>query len=132
MHGKTTQTTVREVFLNVRRFLSRRFPGFSHVELEERCQIVLKEREQSARAFMHVDHLREPHRVCTWEPAAKILETPYLTAIFLHEFGHLGSGKGELAADWWIMLHFGIPIEYKGNLNLEWVDPVLLHNMGLR
>jgi hypothetical protein len=35
----------------------------------------------------------------------------------------LGGGHSEPEANQWILENFGITIEYKGPLDLQWVDP---------
>ena len=70
---------------------------------------------------MHTRH--RPGKICTWYPAAKSLSRAHLTGLVLDEFGHLGSGAGDVVADRWVFIHFGIMIKYEGDLLLEKVSP---------
>lgn len=66
-----------------------------------------------------------PGTVCC-HPAAKKLSDSYLIGLFLHELGHMATNSGEKAADAWVFTQLGIPIEYRGELILEWVDPKII------
>lgn len=68
---------------------------------------------------MHVGH--KPGTVCALG-ICSTLPPNFLFGLLLHEFGHLGSGGGELDADYWILNTFGIRIEYRSSLDLEWID----------
>lgn len=68
---------------------------------------------------MHVGH--KPWIVCSLD-IVEALPDEYLFGLLLHEFGHMGSGGGERAADRWIEDTLQIRIYYKGPLDLEWVN----------
>jgi len=55
----------------------------------------------------------------------------FIYGIFLHEFGHIASRGGELAADAWVFQSFGIPIRYRTRQRLEWVSHEDLKRWGL-
>jgi hypothetical protein len=71
------------------------------------------------RAFMHMGHL--PRTVCMVRQAAALSDC-HLVGLMLHEFGHMGGGGAEPEADAWILKTFGIGIQYKGPMDLQWVD----------
>lgn len=73
---------------------------------------------------MHVGH--KQGAICALAVCER-LPVQFMTGLFLHEFGHLGSGGGELEADRWIFEKFRIRISYVSELDLECVDPFALH-----
>lgn len=76
---------------------------------------------------MHVGHRQGT--VCALAVCER-LPVQYMTGLFLHEFGHLGSGGGELEADRWILDTFGIRITYETELDIECVDPFALYRIS--
>lgn len=117
------QRRLKEVFRQVRAHLSKKFPRLKKASMGWCGGVRTSLRTGRRRAFMHVGHKSNSH-VCVW-PGTDLSE-PYLYGLFLHEFGHIGQGESESGADLWIMEHFGIPIEYKGPLCLEWVNPLII------
>ncbi len=114
-------------FRFTRAFVARVDPSMAFVRLKVDCPEVMESRLEPGvkgqRAFMHVGHLQGT--VCAWSGSAGLAQPGaegYLFGLLLHEFGHLGSRGGELAADAWVFDNFGIRIHYKSKLDLEWVD----------
>jgi hypothetical protein len=113
--------TFEEAFQKVRAFAATADPALSTTELLP-CGDVRGGKTpftRRSRAFMHTGHL--PSRIC-YAPPTRMLALNYIVGILLHEFGHLGSGGGEVEADTWVAAKLGIALEYKGKLCLEWVD----------
>jgi hypothetical protein len=81
-----------------------------------------------ARAFAHVGHVRKT--VCV-AGAIALLPLPFLVGILLHEFGHAAGNRSDLAADRWVFEKLGILIEYRSALDLEWVSPKTVREMGI-
>lgn len=106
-------------------FLCRIESFLCFARLRTDCQVIPAERRQGgiqgARSFMHTGHY--PNAVCAFPGSDKLGEN-YLFGLLLHEFGHLGAGTdlGERAADRWILDRTGIRIQYKTELDVEWVD----------
>lgn len=125
---------VRLWFRRVRAFVAKKFPDLARIELEERCPVIKQGRNRDGglagrRYFCHAGH--HPGMICAWSPAASRLKPPYLVGIFLHEFGHEATGGGEFEADSWVLAEFGIPLQYKGPLSLEWVSPRVILERGI-
>jgi len=103
-----------------------RFAGVS-AKLKIGCKTIDEQRKvpglSGRRSFMHVGDV--PGAVCA-HPAAKKLSDAQLIGLFLHELGHLATGSGDAQADAWVFTALGIPIEYRGKLMLEWVDPEII------
>lgn len=124
---KRSRRNLDTCFRIARGFVSKVDPRLAWTKLNVGCPEIEKFRKdhndrQGARAFMHVGHIRGS--ICTaWD--AERLPTPnILLGLFLHEFGHLGSGGGERDADRWVSENFGIPIFYRTRLDIEWIgDP---------
>ena len=111
-------------FRLTQRFVSSAKPSLAWTKFKVNCPEIVRFRTynpgtQGQRAFMHMGH--EQNTICSLSLAERLPEG-YLIGLFLHEFGHLGSGGGEREADQWILDHFGIRIQYVGALDLEWVD----------
>lgn len=114
-------------FERVKRFVSRSGPGFfslSDVTLNIGCKEILKFRQGHPgrigdRAFMHVEGWDRV--ICAAADAGKLPDS-YQVGLILHEFGHIGSGGGEQAADEWVLVNFGIMLHYMGPLEVEWVN----------
>ena len=111
-------------FSVARAFVASRWPAARFVRLKVGCPEIehLRRSGQGAvseRALMHVGHLQGT--VCA-SPAAGNHDDRYLFGLLLHEFGHLGSGGGEMDADRWVLEEFGVRILYDGPLDLERVD----------
>lgn len=115
----------KHLFYHVREFVSEKFPKLRKVVLGGFCDDIYRYRNDHAddlrgrRAFMHVGHHNGV--VCTWLPALRKLTPNHLIGLYLHEFGHISTGKGDDAADRWVERNFGIHICYTGSLALEWV-----------
>ena len=87
---------------------------------------------------MDREHEREPRHyaqavtaknVILWSRAIEDLDDDHLAGICLHEFGHIlnpldggTQGDQEMAADTAVLKQFGVPIQYKGPKELQWVD----------
>lgn len=69
---------------------------------------------------MHVEHLKG--KVCTILKAAALSDS-HLVGLLLHEFGHLAGGADEPAANAWVTAKLGVVIQYRGSMELQWVDP---------
>lgn len=127
-----TTRRIQSHFDRVWTFVKRRDRRLGRILLLVGCVHLERDRQRSGlagrRAFMHVGCV--PNRICV-SPTAENLPTEHLVGLFLHEFGHLGSGRGEPDADLWVMQKLGIPIEYKSGLELEWVDPRLVREKGI-
>jgi hypothetical protein len=126
--------SIFSIFLRVRAFVARKFPELEKTQLEAFCLGVERDRKKrkgllGRRSFAHVGH--RPGKICTWYPAAKGLSKNHLYGLFLHEFGHIAAGHGEMEADRWVFVHFGIAIEYRGNWMLEWVSPETVKARGI-
>jgi len=112
-------------FTVTKAFLCRIESSLCFARLRTDCQVIPAERHQGgiqgARSFMHTGHY--PNAVCAFSGSDKLGEN-YLFGLLLHEFGHLGAGteQGERAADQWIFERTGIRIQYKTELDIEWVD----------
>lgn len=122
--------TFEEAFQKVRSFVAATDPSLSSVELTP-CAEVRKgaSRAGRSRAFMHTGHL--PGRIC-YAPPTRLLSLNFIVGLLLHEFGHIGSGGGELEADNWVAVKLGIALHYKSKLCLEYVDSeVVRHILGL-
>jgi hypothetical protein len=78
------------------------------------------------RALMHVGCGRL--MVCTVRWAAGLADGN-LAPMFLHEFGHIGNGYTEPAANGWVLRNFGIKIEYRGPLDLQWLPPLTVRRI---
>jgi hypothetical protein len=118
---------VLDAFLRVRALVGKKFPSLYRTALNPWCDKVRDSRKTDPRAVMHV---AGPGVICTWVPFAARLSDATLAAIFLHEFGHV-AGHNEGAADQWVFRSFSLPIEYRGRLKLEWIDPALLKKARL-
>lgn len=110
-------------FQVIRAFVARAWPGARFVRLQIGCPEIEAFRSShpgtvGARSLMHVGH--KNGTVCALAICDQ-LPPSYVVGLFLHEFGHLGSGGGELEADAWVRDTFGIRIEYKSDLDIEWV-----------
>ena len=117
-------TRLGVAFAVARAFVSSRWPAAKFVRLKVGCPEIESLRRSgqgaaSERALMHVGHLQGT--VCASAAAGNQVDA-YLFGLFLHEFGHLGSGGGERDADQWILDEFGVRILYDGPLDLERVD----------
>jgi hypothetical protein len=120
--------TVRNLdaaFRLVRAFVARAWSPARFVRLAVGCQAIEDFRAShpgkvGQRSVMHVGH--KQGTVCALAFCDR-LPPGHLAGLFLHEFGHLGSGGGELEADQWVRETFGISIRYESELDLEWVDP---------
>ena len=113
-------------FRVVRAFVARAWPAARFVRLQVGCPEIAAFRRNNEgpigqRALMHVGHKQGV--ICALSICSRIPPS-FVTGLFLHEFGHLGSGGGELEADQWIRDTFGIGIQYRSELDLEWVDPI--------
>ena len=96
-----------------------------HVNLKPDCGELVDYRNShpgylGERALMHVGC--GALTVCSLRWAAGLSDSN-LAGLFLHEFGHLAGGDEEPAANFWVERVFGIRIEYKGPLDLEWILP---------
>lgn len=81
------------------------------------------------RAIMHVGCGRM--MVCTVRWAAGLADGN-LAPMFLHEFGHLGGGFDEPAANGWVKKNFGLEIQYRGPLDLQWLPPLTVRRILAR
>ena len=111
-------------FRVVQRFVSRRKQSLAWTRLILNCPEIVRFRKYNQgkpglRALMHTFH--EKNAICALSVAGQLADG-FVIGLFLHEFGHLGSGGGEREADRWILDNFGIRIQYVGELDLEWVD----------
>ncbi len=111
-------------FRVIRAFVARVWPGARFVRLQVGCPEIEAFRAAhpgrvGARSLMHVGHKQGV--VCALKICDK-LPPSYVVGLFLHEFGHLGSGGGELEADAWVRDMLGISIQYKSDLDIEWVN----------
>ena len=136
--GKVLSFTPRKAteldlcFRVIRAFVSKAWSPARFVRLQVGCQEIQTFRDThpgpvGARSLMHVGHKRGT--VCAI-PACNRLPANFLAGLFLHEFGHLGSGGGELEADRWILDTFGIRIYYKTELDLECIDQFAIHRIA--
>lgn len=107
------------VYSRVHAFVSSRCPELSSVEFQF-CPEVRKSAADPRRAYAHWGHVK--NTIC-YARQIKNLSKPHAIGVLLHEFGHVGSRGGESLADLWVIEVLGIPIQYRGKLNLEWVDP---------
>ena len=110
-------------FRVVRAFVAKAWPAARFVRLQIGCSEILAFRRNNEglvaqRALMHMGHKQGV--ICALSVCSR-LPPSFVTGLFLHEFGHLGSGGGELEADAWVRDVLGIRIEYKSALDLEWV-----------
>jgi len=121
-------------FKRVQEYISQHSPQLANISCQMFCPEIRAYRKQhpnirGRRAFMHVEH--HPDAICVWSPAAARLSKSHLVGLFLHEFGHLGSGGDDSAADRWVLVKIGLPIEYRGPLCLEWVSPAIIAERGI-
>jgi hypothetical protein len=112
-------------FRLVRAFVARTWSPARFVRLAVGCQAIEDFRKShpgkvGQRSVMHVGH--KQGAVCALALCDR-LPAGHLAGLFLHEFGHLGSGGEELEADRWVLDTFGISIRYESELDLEWINP---------
>lgn len=111
------------LFAAVYWLVTKKFSNLERVHLQYGCSEIADRKTrpgvQGRRAFMHVGHVEG--RICV-TPEANRLAPGFLLGMFLHEFGHIGSGGDDTEADRWVFEHFGIPVTYRGPLTLEWVS----------
>jgi hypothetical protein len=122
-----SEPRLQSVFQAVRQFVSRSCPEVAHVALKFDCKELIHFRKThpgylGERALMHVGC--GAGMVCSIRWAAGLSDSN-LAALFLHEFGHLAGGESEPSANGWVEKVFGIRIEYRGPLDLEWIPPVV-------
>ncbi len=133
--GRLLQFTSRKpvaldlCFRVIRAFVAKAWSPARFVRLSVGCREIEAFRAANPgkvgfRSLMHVGH--KQGTVCALAICER-LPVQYMAGLLLHEFGHLGSGGGELEADRWILDTFGIRIAYTGELDLECVDPFALH-----
>ena len=111
-------------FRVIRAFVARTWPAAKFVRLQVGCPEIEAFRmshpgKVGARSLMHMGH--KQGTICALAGCNR-LAPGYVTGLFLHEFGHLASGGGELEADAWVRDALGIRIQYKSDLDIEWVD----------
>ena len=128
-----SDTRLIGIFERVRRFVSTRVRGFSRAKLRLDCREILLFRRTHRgylgdRAIMHAGH---GGSICSIRWAAGLSDTT-LVSMFLHEFGHLAGNDGEPEANAWVLEKFGIRIEYKGPLDLQWIKPALARRILAR
>jgi hypothetical protein len=112
-----------QVFLKVRAFVSAKAGKLGKVRPLVSCSDIFLLRRTNRnylgdRAFMHMGHY--PSTICMVRQAASLSDA-HLVGLFLHEFGHLGGGVDEPAANAWVKRVLGIEIAYKGPMDLQWV-----------
>jgi hypothetical protein len=112
------------VFQKVRAFVQAKAGKFGKVRPLVSCSDILLMRRTNRdylgdRAFMHMGHY--PRTICMVRQAASLSDA-HLVGLFLHEFGHLGGGGDEPAANAWVKKALGIEILYKGPMDLQWVN----------
>lgn len=122
--SRTKAKRVDLAFRLIRAFVAKKWPAARFVRLQIECPEIRAFRDAhpgpvGARSLMHVGHRQGT--ICALAICERLPEH-FLAGLFLHEFGHLGSGGGELEADRWVLDTFGIPIYYKTELDLECVD----------
>jgi hypothetical protein len=113
-----------QVFLKVRAFVSRKTGKHGKVRPLVSCGDIFLLRRTNRnylgdRAFMHIGHY--PRTICMVRQAASLSDS-HLVGLFLHEFGHLGGGSDEPAANAWVKKALGVEIEYRGPMDLQWVS----------
>ena len=111
-------------FRVIRAFVARAWLPARFVRLQVGCPEIEAFRAShpgpvGARSLMHMGH--KQGTICALATCERLPEG-FLAGLFLHEFGHLGSGGGELEADRWVLDTFGIRIYYKTELDLECID----------
>lgn len=111
-------------FRLVRAFVALKWPPARFVRLAVGCRAIEDFRNThpgkvGQRSVMHVGH--KQGTVCALALCDR-LPAGHLAGLLLHEFGHLGSGGGELEADRWVRDTFGISISYESELDLEWIN----------
>lgn len=117
----------KHLFYFVREFVATKSPAMGKVSLGGFCEEIYNLRKlhgaglAGRRAFMHVGHAARI--ICAWLPAVRLLPIENQVGLWIHEFGHLGSGGGDDAADLWAKKRLGVSICYTGPLALEWVGP---------
>lgn len=107
-------------FVRVKRLVSEKSTDVIYLQLHH-CPEIEVERRKVKRAFMHVGHVAGV--VCSAWASTK-LDDGFQLGLLAHEFSHLMTPGGtEQDADIFFFETFGIPIIYRGDLNLEWIDP---------
>lgn len=116
---------LRTFFEGTRSLVSSKFPNLSGASLGLDCREILAFRWKNPgyigqRSLMHAGH--RVRGICAVRLAAGLSDA-HLAGLMLHEFGHLGGGDSEPEANRWVLKNFGIEVEYKGPLDIQWVDP---------
>ena len=129
-----SEPRLQKIFEGVRRFVSGKFPTLKQVTLYFDCPEIIEFRRRNQgylgeRALMHAAH--RSWKICVFRWAAGLSDT-ILVALYLHEFGHFGGNSTEPAANEWVRKNFGITIEYRGPLDLQWIDPKIARQVLAR
>lgn len=116
------------LFRRVRTAVGRRSPSMKQIRMDLGCPEARRDHDANPRYYCHAFHRRG--KICC-AGAMVFLPKTYQVGILLHEFGHLGGGRDELAADRWVMKRLGVPLLYRGPQSLEWASPEYIRKLGV-